>query len=277
MIPNSAGILKSLLFLLVISLFYSCSPEKKLAKSFVGEDMKRYALLLGPEMVFKTSLKTEVFDTLDVDEMLRDSVLMANSVFLQNLDDVLFIKNFMAGIEKELKVFNFEVYKESQTGDFLEVDSNAYVIYVAQLELEESFFKFKDETQFQDAYYYHEHTLNSASVYSWFEISEVNRKRKRNVYFAEDAVVDEVDGEFTLDFFGGQVKYFYEIDSLQTDDLYKYAYDLGRRYAGYTFDLLLNNYIRKNLGYEPSLYLRYDPFYKNFFEATNDRFILLEE
>ncbi len=268
------------LFLLVITfgVFHACSPEKKLAKSFVYSETKRNVLLLGPDMVFKTSLKTDILDSLEItNESLFDSVLFANSDFLQHLDDVLFIQNFILGLENELRLFNFEIYKEPQTSDFLEVDSNAFVLYVAQIELEEAYYPFKDETVYMDSYYFHEHILNSASVYSWFEISEVNKKRDRNVYFAEDAVVDEIDGEFTLDYFGGQVKYFYQIDSLITDDLYKYAYDLGRKYAGYTFDLLLNNYIIENMDYKPKYYLRYDPNFKNFFEATDDKFILLDE
>jgi hypothetical protein len=267
-------------FVILLSLFglHSCAPEKKLAKSFVDSGMKRSALLLATDNLFKTSLKTDILDSLEFDDESRfDSVLLANSEFLNDIDDVLFIQNFMLGIEKELKEFDFNVYKEEQMSQFMEVDSNAFVIYLAQLELEESYYPFKDQTEYMGSFYYHEHMLNAASLYTWFEISEVNKEKTKNVYFAEDVIVDEVDGEFTLDFFGGEVKYFYEIDTLKTNDLYKFAYNLGRKYAGYTFDLLLNNYIRENMDNSPKYYLRYDPFYKNFFEATDDRFILLEE
>ncbi|MEJ2593817.1 MAG: hypothetical protein P8100_01495, partial [bacterium] len=108
------------------------------------------------------------------------------------------------------------------------------------------------------------------------EVNQVDKKDKRNVYFIEDAIIDDVEGEFSFDYFAGQVKYYYQIDSLKTEDLYGFAFNLGRKYAGYTYDLLLNDYIRDNLEVAPRYYLRFDPFYKNFFEATDDRFILLE-
>ena len=261
----------------LIILATSCVPEKKLARSFVSESRKRNALLLSTDIVFKKSLKKSLLDSLEItDEALFDSVLMANSDLLQYVDDSLFIQNFLAGYEKELRLFNFNIYRESQTASFLEVDTNAYVIYLAQLELEESYFPFRDETLYLDNYYYHDHLLNSATVYSWFEINEVDKEEPKQVYFAEDAIADEVDGDFAVDYFGGEIKYFYRIDSLQPGDMYNYAFTLGRKYAGYTFDLLMNKYIAENMEGKPRYYLRYDPFYKNFFEATDDRFILLD-
>ncbi len=275
------GLLKriaiSVLVMIILFLSHGCSPEKKLAKSFVNDPDQKSILLLGPELVFKKSLKTSILDSLKItDETLFDSVLMANSDFLQYINDSLFLQNYLKGYEEECKLFHVDVYRESQTADFLEVDSNAWVIYLAQVELEESWFPYRDETRYLDSYYYHDHILNAATVYSWFEVNQVDKKGKRNVYFIEDAIIDEVEGEFALDYFGGQVKYYYRIDSLKTEDLYGFAFNLGRKYAGYTYDLLLNDYIRENMEVAPRYYLRFDPFYKSFFEATDDRFILLE-
>ena len=217
-------------------------------------------------------------DSLEItDESLFDSVLFAHSDFLKELDDPIFIRNYLMGLETELKVFGFDIYKENQMAEFMEVDSNSFIIYLAQIELEEALYPFRDETEYMDSYFFHDHLLNSASVYSWFEINKVNEKKVDYIYFADNVIVDEVDGDFTLDFFGGSVKYFYEIDSVQTKDLYEYAFSLGRTYAGYTFDLLLNIYIEKNMAEKPENYWRYDPYTESFFPATNDKFISLDE
>ena len=267
-----------LLIVVIATVTLSCSPERRLAKAFTEAGTTRNALLLATDVVYKTNLKTDILDTLGItDKSLFDSVLLANSEVVGKIDDEKFMQNYLLGFERELRRFNFNVYLESQTGDFLNVDSNAYVIYIAQVELEESYFPFRDEAVYNESLYYHEHKLNSVSVYSWFEISEVNRKNKRQVYFAEDAVVDEVDGEFTYDQFGGDIKYFYTIDSLKPADLYEYAYTLGRKYAGYTYDLLMNKYISENMTEPPQYYLRYDPNTKTFFDATDDKFIPLEK
>ena len=272
------NVLKTLILIAMMAVVYSCSMERKLATGFVGEEAGKSALLLSTDALFKKSIKTNLLDSLEItDESLFDSVLYANSDFVKEIDDPLFLRNFLIGFEQELKVFGFSIYKESQMADFMEIDSNAYVIYLAQIELEESYYTFRDETAYLDNYYYHDHSLNAISVYSWFEISKVNEKKEKHVYFADDMIVDEVDGEFTLDFFGGDVKYLYQIDSLKVKDLYEYAFVLGRTYAGYTFDLLMNNYIRKNMPEKPEEYLRYDPYNKQYFPATNDRFITLDE
>ena len=269
----------SLLVIILLGLIvFSCSPERKLANSFVKSDVKKSALLLSTDKIFKTSLKTAILDSLEIfDKNLFDSVLYAHSDFLQEIDDPIFLRNYILGLEKELKTFGFDIYHETQMADFMEVDSNAFIIYLAQIEIEEAFFPFRDETESSSYSYYYDHQLNSVSVYSWFEINKVNEKKGEYIYFADDVIVDEVDGNFTLDFFGGDVKYFYEIDSLETKDLYEYAFMLGRTYAGYTFDLLLNTYIRKNMPEEPKDYWRYDPYTESFFPATNDKFISLDE
>lgn len=270
-------IIPLLLLIFIMGIVYSCSPEKKLANYFVKTDAKRSVLLLTTDQVYKTSQKKNILDSLEItDESLFDSVLFVNSDFIQHIDDSKFISNYVLGLEKELKIFGFDVYKENQMSEFMEVDSNAFVVYIAQIEAEESIFPFRDETVYYNNYYYHDHELNSLSVYSWIEINKVNEDKNQNVYFTEDVVVDEVEGEFTVDFFGGDIKYFYKIDSLKPAEIYNFAYSLGRKYAGYTYDLLLNKYIRENLHQGTDTYWRFDPYTQTFFPATDDKFILLD-
>jgi hypothetical protein len=70
----------------------------------------------------------------------------------------------------------------------------------------------------------------------------------------------------------------YNYDSLNVSQLYDYAYVLGRTYAGYTFDLLLNTYLDINISEESrsETYWRYDPIKHVFFPAIKDKFILME-
>ena len=257
------------------------AQEKKLAKAFVSENVKRSILLFQPSFIYKTSLKTDILDTLDItDETLFDSVLMAHSITLQYIDDSVFIANYMTGLKKELKQFGFAIYDEEHIADFMKIDSNGYVVNVAQIELEEDYFPYRDATVYDNMEYYHEHRLNAVTINSWFEISEVNTEKiDRQVYFTSDQITDDVHGEFTYDVFTDQLKYFYTIDSLRVSDVYTFAYQAGRTYAGYTFDLLMNKYIRKHFpdGKEPRHYLRYDPVHRKIFKAEEDRFIPLEK
>lgn len=259
----------------------SCSPDRKLAGNFAKSKLQRSVLLLQPKFVYKVSLKTHVPDSLNIkDKSLYDSVLMAHSNILRYINDSLFIANYMLGLNKELRKFHFTIYTAEQTAKFMETDTAAYIVNVAQLEIDENIFPYRDETQVDDSYYYHDHKLNSITVDSWFEISEVNDNKKDNrVYYASDEITDNLLGEFTQDIFTGEIKYFYTIDSLKPGDVYNFAYQLGRSYAGYTFDVLMNKFVKDHLasGEKEKKYWRFDPRAQKLFEATTDKFIPLKK
>lgn len=266
----------------VLAFAIACSPQRKLATEFTKDKTKRIALLFVPSGIYKTSLKTEILDSLGItDNSKNDSVLFANSEFLQFVNDSLFIANYKLGFERELSQFGFEVFDENEIATFMNIDSaSAYVINVAQLEMEEVYYTLRDETVLYEMYYYHDHNINGVYINSWFEISEVNDSIKNDqVYFASDIITDDVEGDFGFNIFSGGVNYSYQIDSLKTNELYEFGFLLGRTYAGYTYDLLLNRYLKARIPQTSSEeeYLRYDPYYNNFFPATDDRFIPLDE
>ncbi len=270
----------SIIFILGIT--SSCSPERKLANAFTKTKSRRAALLIAPEIIFKTNLNTQILDSLKItDKSLFDSVLYAHSRYLQHLNDSTFINSYLMGFSAEFSKFGFDVYHESNTAGFMKVDSNAYMINIAQLELEEVLYSMRDETKLYEMYYYHDHKLNGVYINSWFEISEVNDTAINNqVYFVSDLITDNLEGDFAFNIFSGGVTYAYKIDTLEYDELYEFAFVLGRTYAGYTYDLLLNRYIDARLPETNSKeeeYWRYDPYMETLFIATDDRFIPLEE
>lgn len=271
-----------ILFFIAGGLFIlSCSPERKMANAFVNAEHPRSALLLAPQFLFKENLKKEVLDSLNIkDESLFDSVLIANSQVLQFVDDSMFIANYILGFNTEFKKFGFLVYREDFTADFMEMDSNAYVVNIAQILLEEAYYTERDDISIYGTSYYHDHILSAAYVSSWIEVSEINsEKENHDVYFASDIITDELKGEFTYDYFSDEVKYLYELDTLKYNDLYNFAFLLGRTYASYTFDLLLNKYLDDNLPEKDRSenYYRYNPSLDNLFDATDDKFIRLDD
>jgi hypothetical protein len=274
-------LIRFLLFILIASVVYGCGLERKLAINFTKNEVPGYTLLLGPEFVYKSNLKKEILDSLGIkDSTLFDSVLMANSTLVQYVDDSMFIANYLLGYQKELKVFGFKVFREDASDAFFDIDSNAFIINVAQLEIEESNYTQRDDISLYDTYYYHDHVLDAATVSSWIEVNKINPDiKEKHVYFASDMITDDLQGEFLYDYFSEKIKYVYEIDTLKYTDLYDFAYRLGRTYAGYTYDLILNNYLKKNVPEDKlsGKYWRYNPELKNLFYATEDKFIPLDQ
>ncbi|MCF6342968.1 MAG: hypothetical protein L3J31_09215 [Bacteroidales bacterium] len=275
---------KYLLFSMVLpiaGLMLSCSTEHKLATAFVDNNELRAALVFFPDFIYKTNQKTFILDSLGItDEALFDSVLLDHSKFLKQLNDSLFLANYIFGFTKELSAFGFSVFGEDQMVEFMEIDTNAFVINVAQIEMEESFYTHRDEAVIYDTYYAHDQDLEAVYVNAWIEISKVNDNTgKPNVYFATGLVSDDMEGEFTYDIFTGNINYVYNIDSLEPAHLYDDAYQLGRTYASYTFDFLLNSYLDKAVPAKErsDKYWRFNPHDKSFFPANGDRLVPLDE
>ena len=158
-------------------------------------------------------------------------------------------------------------------------DSNSYQVNIAQIELEETLYSFRDEIMIYDKYFYHDHNLNAVYVNSWFEIKNLDEHNSdQQIYFTTDLISDVPDGSFNYDIFSGKVRYMYNIDSLEIKQIYDFAYELGKVYAGYTFDLLLNDELNSKIepGKRSSRYWRYDPGNHVFFPASDDKFIILD-
>jgi len=129
------------------------------------------------------------------------------------------------------------------------------------MELEETIYPYKDETILNGYTYFHQHYLNAIDVSTWFEINKVNdTTMDQKTMFATDLLTDNLDGTFDYNENTDQLKYYYKIDTLNVKQIYELAIDLGKRYAEYTYDYLLNKYIllNKNPGDSLQYYWHYD-------------------
>lgn len=274
------GSIKTFCIAILIVAAVSCSLEKKLAIEFASSAKTKNILVLAPGHLFKTNLKTYIMDSLGIaDDESKDSLLLLHSEYLSDLNDSLFIANYMFGYTNALGKFGFRVFGQDRTEQFLRNDSNSYQVNIAQIELEETLYTFRDEVTVYDEHFYHDHNLNAVYVNSWFEINNLDEDSPgQGIYFASDMITDIADGTFDYDIFSGRVRYMYNIDSLEMEVLYDFAYRLGKEYAGYTFDLLLNDELNRKIdpGIRSSKYWRYDPVNRVFFPATDDRFAPLD-
>ncbi len=266
--------------LLMVFGLSACSPEKKLAIEFVSKTNTKSILVIMPEYIFKKNLKTFLLDSIEVsDNSDEESALLGASKYMAELNDSLFLANYTYGFLKSLNKFGFNVYNQNQIDKFLAIDSNTYQINIAQIELEETLYSFRDDVKFQDSYYFHDHELNAVYINTWFEFNNLNETNSDfQIYFTTDLITDIPDGAFEYDIFSNKVRYMYNIDSLESHMIYDFAYKLGNEYAKYTFDLLLNNELNKKIpeDVKSNKYWRYDPTKHTFFIATDDRFLPME-
>lgn len=260
----------------------SCSTERELARDFLNRKDSIAVLLIPPDFVFKTNLKAyeiENFDSLN--EVQQDSALLANSDFLTEINDTLLVKRLFSSLQAGLSQYGIQSFSRDQLTEFMNLDSPAYQVSLVQLEVEEDVYPYRAEEVFFDTVlYFEDFLLDKVSLNHWFDVSKLNDPDAVNhVLYASHFVMDALEGRFVSNAFTRDVKFKYNLDDMQVEDIYALASMLGEKYAGYLFDYLLNEYIFRNYPEDtgPNVYLHYDRQNKTIYPARDDRFIFMDE
>ncbi len=257
--------------LLLLGLFSMGQSERKLAKEFVAQASQVSVYVKPPLFLYKYNLKTDIFDSIGhLSKREKDSILWTHSHFIQYIVDSVFIRDYVKGYTDELKKYGLHVLTKNRS------DINSYTVSVSQIELEEQYYYFSDTAYYGDNVYAYHRYLNALDVSSWFSLrGPLLPEKSGKLLFAENLLTDNIEGHFVVDPYTEKIKYLYLIDTLTVKKIYAYAQNLGRTYAGYTFDYLLNTFIKKNVpaSRKTKHYWRYDPYRKKFFFALDDRFV----
>ena len=260
----------------------SCSIEKKLAQEFLNHRDSLAVYLIRPEIVYKTNLKS--WQIKDFDEMAipeQDSALFANSLFLKEIDDTLLLKRFFNSFSSELMRLNLQPFDQENLQGFLSSDKKAYQVSLVQVELEEDVYPYRAEEVFYDSVLFFENfLLNTVNINSWFGIAKLNDpSANNNLLYTSHYVMDQIEGRFVNNLFTSEVKYKYNLFAMKTENVYALALVLGKTYAGYVFDYLMNEYVFRNFspGKRPKAFLHFDSETGKVYPAGDNRFIFLKE
>lgn len=254
--------------------------ERKLASDFLYIKDSISVLIIPPDQIFKTNVKTWEIENFDeMVEWEQDSVLYENSLFLKDINDSVFFQQYFSSLQKSLHEFGLNVFYQDQIIDFMGVNTTAYQIAVAQLEIEEDIYPYRAEEIFDDTVaYYEDFFLNNVNINSWYEITKLNDPLAvNNLLFVSHFVMDALEGQFVNNIFTGEVKFKYDLTPMDVDQIYQLAEILGEKYAGYIFDYLLNEYVHRNMGnVRPKTYFHYDKQFKSLYPAGDERFIFMD-
>jgi hypothetical protein len=269
----------SLLILSLLSLT-SCYPEWKLGKTFIDSEKDISLMILPTDFVIKTNLKREdLGDTLQMTGEEKDSLLWEQSLFVKNLSDSIVLETFINSMISEFKKLGIDVFLDNAADSFLFKQSPAWIMNIGQLQIEEGYHDFKDSDEFGGNIYYKNFKTNAVTFNTWLELTKLNPKQEgRKLFFASETIADIVDGYFNENLLTGEIKYKYQVIEIDVDIIYHYCEILGARYAGYTFDYLMNEYIMTHFPSDKKrrYYMHYNR-ENNTLDATwDDRFVLIE-
>ena len=243
-------------------LLSSCQAELKIAKNFVAEQANTRVAVYFPEKAqVKVEYNTQYNRQTDV---------------LQGFNQDMFLDIVYGAYADMLRTYGLDVYIP-ENADSVQVDSMHWLVMLSQMEVSGRITEYEDFLFSDTDEYSYKHPLNTVNVASWFEISDGEWKP---VLFCEHNLIDGFESDVDYSFWLGKIDYNYTIDTLQLDDVYHFAVYLGKVYAGYTYDYMMNNYVGVEMLKRQRMYvhpLRYDPYKKQLRYALEDEFIELSE
>ena len=253
---------KLLLFVLLSLFFSSCQTEKKLAEQFVAEQTQTRVAVYFPE---QADVKVEY------------NMQYGQTEVLQGFSQNLFLDVMYEAYADMLRIYGLDVYIPDDI-DNVQVDSTHWLVMLSRMEISGRITEYEDYLFSDTDEFSYKHPLNTVNVASWFEI---NDGEWRPVQFCEHNLMDGFDSKANYSLWSGQVDYEYTIDTLKLTDVYNYAVYLGKLYAGYTYDYMMNSYVgakTNNVNYYYNVMLRYNPYKKHLFYAEEgDMFIEIDE
>ncbi len=278
---NIPSIKPILLISIIILFFSSCTVERKMANHFVKHSDKLAIMVLFPKEVLAVNEKAgEKPVTFFFEEAKRDTSLVRNTIILKDLDDEKIITPFRQAFIAELKNYGLKVFEEEMMDEFLLIDTDAFMMNLAQMEIQEYMTVNQDAIAVGEQTYTQDIWLNGINVAAWFELNQFNSnlQERPKVLFASHDQLDNYVGYFIQKFFTGEIEYRLTVDTISMNSFTSFSNYLGRLYAAYTFDYLMNNYIKSKTTEDQRTkrYFRFDPYRRMFFFTEDDKFVELE-
>ena len=251
-----------MLFALLLA---GCQTDLKLAKRYVSERNDIKAAVYFPE---QAEVKVEY-----------NTQLGKKTEVLNGFNQNLFLDVMYNAYAEEMGHYGVEVYVPEDINQ-VPVDSTHWLVMLSRMEISGRITEYEDYLFSDTDEYSYKHPLNTVNVASWFEINDSVWKP---VLFCEHNLMDGFDSKTDYSFWTQKLDYSYTIDTLDLDDIYNYAVYLGKLYAGYTYDYMMNSYVsaelkKQNMDYWERYMLRYDPYEKQLRYADDyDYFMELKE
>ena len=238
----------------------SCGSEFRLAKQFVSQSPQTQVAVYFPEAADVTYMVDDKGDYSHV---------------LDSVNQNQFLDIMYAADAEELRAYNLNVYVPDDP-DRVQIDSLHWLIIVSKVEMQGLYTDYVDHLfDFLDVYDY-SFSLNTVNVASWFDI---NDGEWLPTQFDEFNLNDDF-ASWVTDSRKDGTQYHYQITPLKAADVYNYAVFLGKRYATFTYDYMMNRFVETEMGEMnryPRFKLRWNPHEKEFYyQLEDDAFIELK-
>lgn len=238
------------LCMVVFSLMlHSCYLEKKYGREFARNAPNISLLILEPDLILKSDIRTPPEDSLNV------------SRFIKNLPEDTISAIFTSQVIEQLQKLGVKVIRSKQMSDFFTMKPPAYLFNIAQTEIEQYSYPVKEKYTTDSIIYTQEFLLHAVNLNTWLEFTELNSDKKAETLFSNFFVKDNISGDFRVNLLTDEVTYVYERKDLSPDDIMLLISHAGKTNAHYIFNMLMNKYIADKMQdrFNKKYFYYYDP------------------
>jgi len=252
-----------LIILFVIFAIAACSPEYRLARQYVRNQVGNTVMILPSYELYKDNLTISYDTNVIYSPVQFDSIAWEQSCYIKHVSDSIFLTTFTRSLIKELKKEEFEVYVSDNSNAFQELPEPKWLVKIPLLQLNEnhciSIYGVSSENQENYGYSLAGLRTNMISLLSWFEASQASKGNPQGLFYHE-SIMDGLTSGSKLILDMGNEGLQQNRDSLEIEDIYTLADESGRKHAGILFNHFMNEYVRNNLppGIIPKKYFYYN-------------------
>lgn len=256
----------------VVLLLVACSEQHSIARRFVKNNRKTVVALYFPERLAKRNVRNDSIPADLADESLQTQIayLEKQVKVIDKIDDNKFMDIIYLTVKDALADYGLKV--EYWEDSISQPDSTHWVIEIPRIEVTES-----NETQrFCDWVFERRYCLDvpvdMVNVAVWFVFAN---DTTTSMAFTEQNYFNDTDVMFDIDYQTNKVYAKTYCDTISIDGFYKFASVLGRLYAGYCYDFMMNKYIDNHeVGTIDTINrYRYDPYERYFYRTDRDYLI----
>ncbi len=253
-------------------LLAACSEQHGIARRFVKNNRNTVVALYMPEKLVKMNLRND-----SIPEYLADSSLQMQIAYLESqikvidkINDDKFLDIIYLTMQSTLKDYGLTV--EYWEDEAMQPDSTHWVIEIPRIEVLEAcnieqFCGWVDYNK-----YCKDVPVDMVNVAVWFNLAN---DTDFTMTFTEQNYFNDTEVDFNIDYQSNKIVAKTSCDTINIDGFYKFASILGKLYAGYCYDFLLNKYIdsQQNGNIDTINRFRYDPYERYFYQTSRDYLI----
>lgn len=256
----------------LILLLAACSEQQSIARRFVKNNKHTVVTLYMPERLIKRNLRND-----SIPAELADSSLQTQIAYLEKqvkvidkVNDDKLLDIIYLTMQSTLTDYGLTVeYWEDENS---QPDSTHWVIEIPRIEVTEVC----EPQQFCGWINYNKYCMDVpvdlVNVAAWFNIAN---DTVFSMTFTEQNYFNDTDVDFDVDYQSNKIVARTSCDTINIDGFYQFAKILGKLYAGYCYDFMMNKYIDSQQdGRIDTIYrFRYDPYERYFYQTQRDYLI----